>query len=83
MHIRKRILKRCSAVCCNLDLGGIFLAEGFKSRLMGFDKQEVLDYIEQLAAGYAKELAEKDEEINSLREKNRELKKKLKELRLQ
>lgn len=59
------------------------MAEGFKSRLMGFDKQEVLDYIEQLAADYAKELAEKDEEINSLREKNRELKKKLKELRLQ
>lgn len=58
------------------------MAEGFKSSLMGFHKQDVLDYINKLSAGYAKELAEKEEEITSLREKNRELKKQLKELRL-
>lgn len=58
------------------------MAEGFKNSLMGFHKQEVLDYIAELSAHYAAELAEKDEEINRLRDKNKEQKKQLKELRL-
>lgn len=58
------------------------MAEGFKNSLMGFHKQEVLDYIAALSARYAQELAEKDEEIDRLREKNKEQKKQLKELRL-
>ncbi len=57
------------------------MAEGFKNSLMGFRKQDVLSYIEKLSEHYAQTIAEKDEEIETLRAKNRELKQKLKELR--
>ncbi len=56
------------------------MAEGFKNSFMGFCKQDVLDYIQKLSANYAVQLAEKDEEIESLRVKNKELKTKLREL---
>ncbi|MBQ4515372.1 MAG: hypothetical protein II978_01135 [Clostridia bacterium] len=56
------------------------MAEGFKNSFMGFCKQDVLDYIQKLSANYAVQLAEKDEEIESLRAKNKELKTKLREL---
>ena len=56
------------------------MAEGFKNSFMGFCKQDVLDYIQKLSANYAVQLAEKDEEIESLRAKNKELKIRLREL---
>lgn len=56
------------------------MAAGFKSSFMGFSKQDVLSYIEKLSANYAQELSEKDEEIERLRNKNKELKQKIKEL---
>ncbi|MBR5157726.1 MAG: hypothetical protein IKW59_08175 [Clostridia bacterium] len=56
------------------------MAEGFKNSFMGFCKQDVLDYIQKLSANYAVQLAEKDEEIEALRAKNKELKSKLREL---
>ena len=52
---------------------------GFKTVFKGFDKQEVLDYIERLSDTYASGLAEKDRQIEDLLRKNRELKRKLRE----
>lgn len=56
------------------------MADGFKSSLFGYKKRDVLSYIEKLAANYAQKLTEKDEEIEELRVKNKELKQKIKEL---
>ena len=57
------------------------LTEGFKSGLIGFRKQDVLQYIDKLSADYAQMISDRDEEIRLLREQNKELKKKLKNLR--
>ena len=56
------------------------MAGGFKSSFFGYKKKDVLSYIEKLAANYANMLTEKDEEIEELRAKNKELKQKIKEL---
>lgn len=57
------------------------MTEGFKSGLIGFRKQDVLQYIDKLSADYAQMISDRDEEIRLLREQNKELKKKLKNLR--
>lgn len=57
------------------------LTEGFKSGLIGFRKQDVLQYIDKLSADYAQMISDRDEEIRLLREQNKELKQKLKNLR--
>ncbi len=56
------------------------MAGGFKSSLFGYKKKDVLSYIEKLATNYAQKLTEKDEEIEELLTKNKELKQKIKEL---
>lgn len=57
------------------------MTEGFKSGLIGFRKQDVLQYIDKLSADYAQMISDRDEEIRLLREQNKELKQKLKNLR--
>ena len=57
------------------------MTEGFKSGLIGYRTQDVLQYIEKLSADYAQMISDRDEEIRLLREQNKELKQKLKNLR--